>query len=263
MTGTTTENRSIAELRERLDRTDDALLDLLAERLRTCREIAEVKRAGNLPMMAQDRLDALAEKVRGFGGRNGVDPDFLAELFGLVTAETCRIEDEIITGSGSGSGLAGRAVRIDHVAIAVRDLDAAIDMFATRFGFTMLERRQVAGEFSGMDSATMRAGGVTFVLVQGDSPASNVSRYIEHYGPGVQHIALAVRGHADLLADLGERGANLLTGIIHAPGLDQSFTTREPNTGIQLEFVTRTDNAGFDDDNVRELFAAMERENVF
>jgi chorismate mutase-like protein len=260
---TTSMTESLAELRERLDRTDDALLELLATRLRTCREIAERKRAANLPMMAQDRLDALTAKVREFATSHGIDSDFLAELFDLVTTETCRIEDEIISGAESNRGLAGRAVRIDHVAIAVRDLDAAIEMFSTRYGFAMLERRQVAGEFSGMDSATMRAGGVTFVLVQGDSPASNVSKYIEHYGPGVQHIAIAVRGQEDLLVDLTGRGANLLTGIIHAPGLDQSFTTREPNSGIQLEFVTRTDNAGFDDNNVRELFAAMERENVF
>jgi 4-hydroxyphenylpyruvate dioxygenase-like putative hemolysin len=90
-----------------------------------------------------------------------------------------------------------------------------------------------------------------------------VSRYIEHYGPGVQHIAIEVDGQEALLEDLRQRKNDMLTGIIHASGLDQSFTKRETNTGIQVEFVTRTGNTGFHDDNVRELFAAMERENVY
>ncbi|WP_445271854.1 hypothetical protein, partial [Streptomyces sp. DSM 41978] len=132
-----------------------------------------------------------------------------------------------------------------------------------RYGFELVERRVVDGAASGMDSATLQAGGVTFVLCQGDSPESNVSRYIEHYGPGVQHVALEVSEQAQVQDDLRERDADLLTGIIHGPGLDQSFTRRDTNSGIQLEFVTRTGNEGFDDTNVRELFTAMERDGAF
>lgn len=262
MTVTTTDQHSLEALRAEIDRTDQALLELVAHRLETCRRIAEAKRREGVPMMAQDRLDAVAERAREFGTRTGVDPDFLAELFGLVTAETCRLEDELINGTAEG-GLAGRAVRIDHVAIAVRDLEEAIELFTTTYGFTLRERRKIDGDFSGMDSAELTAGGVIFVLVQGDSPASNVSKYIEHYGPGVQHVAISVRGQQVLLEDLGRRGADLLTGIFRAPGLEQSFTKRDPNSGLQLEFITRRDNGGFDDSNVRELFAAMEREDVY
>ena len=114
-----------------------------------------------------------------------------------------------------------------------------------------------------MLTATIRAGGVTFVLCQGDSPRSNVSQYIAAYGPGVQHIALEVVEHDGLVADLLKREADLLTQILHAPGLDQTFTKRDGNTGVQLEFVSRNNHTGFDDNNIRELFIAMERENVY
>ncbi|MEO1056718.1 MAG: GFA family protein [Actinomycetota bacterium] len=107
------------------------------------------------------------------------------------------------------------------------------------------------------------AGGVTFVLCEGDSPASNVSQYIEHYGPGVQHIALEVVDQDDLIVELGDRGAALLSGIFSGAGIRQSFTRRDERTGLQLEFVSRTDNADFDDGNVADLFMIMEKENVF
>jgi chorismate mutase-like protein len=260
---TVTNTSELAALREDIDSIDDALLDLLRRRVRTCERIADYKRDNGVPMMQQDRLDALRGKLRDYAAAHELDEEFLADVFDVVTQEACRLEDAVIEGRTASNGLAGRARRIDHVAIAVRDLEQAITMFRDRYGFAVLERRQVQGEVSGMDSATLRAGGVTFVLCQGDSPRSNVSQYIEHYGPGVQHIAIAVRGQRELLDDLADRGADLLTGVINAPGLDQSFTKREANTGVQLEFVTRTDNDGFSDNNVRELFAAMERENVY
>lgn len=252
-------------LRGEIDSIDHQLLELLHRRLVICARVAEHKRDHNIPMMQQDRLDALHAKASDFAEHHGIEKEFLRELFELITHETCRQEDVVI-GEQAGatrSILTRKAVRIDHVAIAVRDLEAAIAHFRDHYGFDVCERRTVSGTVSGMDSATLRAGGVTFVLCEGDSPHSNVSRYVEYYGPGVQHIAIAVRDQRELLDDLFERGADLLTGIINAPGLDQSFTKREPNSGIQLEFVSRTDNDGFHDANVQELFMAMEREDVY
>lgn len=114
-----------------------------------------------------------------------------------------------------------------------------------------------------MVSAVMRAGEVTFVLVQGDSPESNVSRYIEHYGPGVQHVALEIDDPTGLYDDLEKRDCDLLTGIIHSPGLSQVFTKRDKNSGIQIELINREAHEGFSENNVKELFEAMEREDVY
>jgi methylmalonyl-CoA epimerase len=156
-----------------------------------------------------------------------------------------------------------RFLAIDHVAIAVRSLPDAIEHFRGSFGFEVVEEREVSGEFSGMVTAVLMAGDVKIVLVQGTSPASNVSRYIEHYGPGVQHVAIRVDDAEGTLADLRERSCDLLTGIIHADGLDQIFTRRDQNSGMQVELISRSKNEGFSDSNVRELFEAMEREQVF
>lgn len=161
------------------------------------------------------------------------------------------------------SALAREGSRIDHVAIAVRDLDGAIDTYSAVFGFELVERRRIEGRVGGMYLAEMRAGGVTFVLVQGDSPESNVCRYIERYGPGVQHIAVEVDDVGAALDDLKQRGCRLLTGVIESPGLQQAFTARDPNSGVQLELIARGSEQGFVQSNIEELFRAMEREDEY
>jgi chorismate mutase-like protein len=270
---TSTTTPALASFRDRIDEIDERLLGALAERVEICREVAEHKREQGIAMMQPDRVAAVEDRWAELARARGLDEAFARSLCRAVIDEGCRVEDEIIGAPGdvtaaaangqAGSGFARSAIAIDHVAIAVRNLDAAISYYGDVLGFELRERRQISGRVSGMDSAVMEAGGVKFVLVQGDSPESNVSRYIEAYGPGVQHVAIEVPDPQAALEDLRARGCDLLTGIIHGPGLDQIFTKREPNSGIQLEIIARAENDGFDPSSVQELFEAMERENVF
>jgi len=259
----------LSEFRERIDEIDEQIVDLLARRFAVAREVAEHKRDGEAPMMQPDRMREVVDRVVELAGDRGLSRDLARRLYDSITEETCGVEAEIISGDGNGAagqterGLPERALAIDHVAIAVRSLPDAVEHFRDSFGFEVVEEREVAGEFSGMETAVLTAGGVKFVLVQGTSPASNVSQYIEHYGPGVQHVAIRVDRAGAVLGDLQERSCDLLTGIIHADGLDQIFTRRDPNSGMQVELISRSENEGFSDSNVRELFEAMEREHVF
>ena len=191
----TTHTPELERLRSEIDLVNDGLLELLLKRTELCRHVAECKRDHGIPMLQQDRLDALRTKVQEFAKEHGIDSTHFEEIFDLVTAEACRLENEII-GANDEQGptvLENCARRIDHIAIAVQDMDEAVVMFERRYGFTVVERRKVEGEFSGMTMVTMQSGGVTFVLCEGDSPKSNVCQYIEHYGPGVQHVAIEVR----------------------------------------------------------------------
>jgi methylmalonyl-CoA epimerase len=253
---------ALADMRAVLDQLDDELVEVIARRLELCRQIAHVKKDQGVPMMQDARVREVKRRTAARGASRGVEPRFLARLYDCIIDEACRIESEVLD-AGSTARSLGSARRIDHVAIAVRDLEAAVQTYRDRFGFELVERRTIEGGWSGMLLAEMRAGGATFVLVQGTSPASNVSRYIDHYGPGVQHLAIEVEGIDAVVEDLGDRGCDLLTGIVRGPGLDQAFTRREPNSGMQVEFVERTDNEGFSGESIRQLFEAMEREDVY
>ena len=154
--------------------------------------------------------------------------------------------------------------RIDHVAIAVRNIDEALILYQDILGFSLRERREISGAFSGMKSAELDAGGFYIVLVEGVGPESQVSRYIEEYGPGVQHIAIEVE-NVELLAEtLIGAGIKFATSIIRGEGLIQIFTQRENNTGMMFEFIQRVENSqGFETGNIQQLFEQLEAEKAY
>ena len=155
-------------------------------------------------------------------------------------------------------------VRLDHVAIAVEDLEAGIDFYHKVLGFELTERRTTQGRWTGMDSAVMLAGKITFVLIQGKSPESQVSRYIEHYGPGVQHVAVRVRDLDQLVPKLEEAGMEFSTNIIRSNGLRQIFSKRDKNSGMMIELIERLDEAAtFSDESVQDLFRQLEANDAY
>lgn len=262
----TTELSELNELQERLDETDRVLLQALEKRFELCREIAAAKLANDVGVMQPAQIDEAVDHCASFAGALRLDAGFVKRFCRLIVEKSCKIERELMSSgeeTAEVSELGRRGVRIDHAAIAVRDLDAAIETFTKKYGFRVMDRRPVTGSMSGMEVAAIEAGDLTLVLVMGTDPQSNVTRYIEHYGPGVQHLALLVDGLSDVHADLKERHANLLTEIVNAPGLRQAFTRRDSNTGMQFEFLERSNINEFEEDNIRKLYDAMDNEDVY
>lgn len=161
-------------------------------------------------------------------------------------------------------GGATRYQKIDHIAIAVRDLEAAIEFFQVSLGFTLMQRRVVHGARTGMVSAEMEHNSIKFVLCQGTEPASQVSQLIDNYGVGVAHIALAVDDAEAAARDLGRQGLRFDTTVIRGPGLKQVFSSRDANSGLSFEFIERKEGEhGFREENIQELFAQLERSGAY
>jgi methylmalonyl-CoA/ethylmalonyl-CoA epimerase len=262
----TTEVSELKGLQERLDETDRALLAALDKRFELCREMAAAKLASDVGVMQPVEIDAAVDHLASFADSTTLEPGFVKRFCRLIVEKSCKIERELMSPDDEAtetSVLGRRGVRIDHAAIAVRDLDAAIETYTKRYGFRLMDRRPVKGSMSGMEVAAIEAGDLTLVLVMGTDPQSNVTRYIEHYGPGVQHLALLVDDLSEVHEDLKERDANLLTDIVNAPGLRQAFTRRDNNTGMQFEFLERSNINEFEEDNIRQLYDAMDNEDVY
>lgn len=151
---------------------------------------------------------------------------------------------------------------IDHVAIAVRDLEESIAFYSLALGFEVTERRTTEGRHSAMVSAVMKAGPITVVLLQGTSPESQVTRYVEHYGPGVQHIAIGVKDLPELVEELKASGVQFDTTIIASGGLRQIFTKRDPGSGMMYEIIERL-GGDFSDESVQNLFNQLEEHDSF
>lgn len=152
---------------------------------------------------------------------------------------------------------------IDHIAIAVVNLDAAVQLFSEVLGFAVKRRLHINGAKTGMLSAEMEHGGLKFVLCQGTEPESQVTRLIDAYGPGVAHVALEVDDVATAVIELGARGMKFDTTVIEGPGLTQAFTSRDPNSGLSIELIKRSGEAGFVEANVQELFDQLEKSGSY
>lgn len=153
--------------------------------------------------------------------------------------------------------------RIDHIAIAVQDLDQAIAFYCNTLGFQLLRRRLITGTQSGMISAEIAHNGIKFVLCQGTEAISQVSQLIAHYGCGVAHIALAVDDVETAAQTLRARGLGFDTSIIRSEGLTQIFSTRDRNSGLSFEFIERSGEEGFSNDNVQQLFEQLEQSGAY
>jgi len=168
------------------------------------------------------------------------------------------------TATSTASVLAEHTVRLDHVAVAVADLEAAIRFYADVLGYEVKERRETKGQFTGMVSAVLDAGPWILVLVQGSSEASQVARYVAAYGPGVQHIAIQVRDLPTVVERLKESGMEFDTTIIQGTGIRQAFTHRDPASGMMYELIERQEPDGhFTDESVAELFRQLEERDAF
>jgi chorismate mutase-like protein len=259
----TTSSQDLGGLRARIDQLDAALIAIVAERLAVCREVAAVKQHSDTPVIQPTRVRDVVTSRRQQAIEAGVDADFAEQLFRVLLTETHRIEvaghrpdpapDKQAAGGGS-SGLDTVASRVDHVVVAVPDLQPAVDSLVRRFGFHEVP---LADPQPGM--AAVSAGGVTFVLV---SPAASpaVARYVQARGGGVQHVALEVLNAGYARACLSDAGAPLLTEVVvDDDGHEQFFAADDPATGVQLGFISRTGHrVGVGTANVLALFDVLD-----
>jgi 4-hydroxyphenylpyruvate dioxygenase-like putative hemolysin len=152
------------------------------------------------------------------------------------------------------SGLDTVATRLDHIVIAVDDVESAKSTLRDRFGFHEVAMAGAARP----GICTLAVGGVTFVLV-GPQASPSVAAYLETHGQGVQHIAVEVLNAGFARACLADAGTPLLTEVlVDQDGHEQFFAVSEPAAGIQLGFISRTGHrVGVGAENVLALFDAI------
>jgi methylmalonyl-CoA/ethylmalonyl-CoA epimerase len=125
-------------------------------------------------------------------------------------------------------------VAIDHVGIAVADLDEAVDWYQHTFGMTMVH--QEVNEEQGVREAMLvagTAGETQLQLLAPLRPDSPIARFLDRSGPGIQQIAYRVEDIEAVSAELQSRGLRLLYE-----------TPRRGTAGARINFIHPKDAGG-------------------
>ena len=101
-----------------------------------------------------------------------------------------------------------KLLNLDHVAIAVNDLEASIAGYRQRYRVEPLYREVV--DEQGVEEAMIPVGGSFIQLLQPLSPDSPVGKFLARRGEGLHHIAYAVTNIDFALSHLREQGAQLI-----------------------------------------------------
>ena len=131
----------------------------------------------------------------------------------------------------------GGPLGVDHVAIAVADLEEASTLFARLLGMSPVWVREFPEQE--VRVAMFRVPGVKIELLQGTNPLSAVARFVQKRGPGLHHICYAVKDLKSTLARLAEEGIKPLgagdeTGV---EGRPITFLHPKSTGGVLTEFI--------------------------
>jgi methylmalonyl-CoA/ethylmalonyl-CoA epimerase len=77
--------------------------------------------------------------------------------------------------------------RIDHIGVAVEDLDAAIELY--RSSFRMAEQHRETVEAFGVEAVLLEIGDGHVELLKPLSPDTGVGKFLAKNGPGLHHVA--------------------------------------------------------------------------
>ena len=128
------------------------------------------------------------------------------------------------------------ARHINHVAIAVKDIDDTLAFYRDVFGTGEVEVEDI--EDQAVRAALVRIGGSQLEFIQPTDPEGGVARFIERRGEGVHHIAFEVD---DLQASLGALNEHGVRTIDTAPreGLSGMIGFIHPRStrGVLIELV--------------------------
>jgi methylmalonyl-CoA/ethylmalonyl-CoA epimerase len=98
--------------------------------------------------------------------------------------------------------------RIDHVGVAVEDLDGAIALYEGTFGMQVAHRETV--EAQGVEAVLLDVGDGHVELLRPLGPETPVGKFLAKRGEGLHHVAYAVADIDAALAELRDRGIELI-----------------------------------------------------
>ncbi len=129
--------------------------------------------------------------------------------------------------------------KVDHVGIAVKDLEQAKKFYTEMLGIPAMGEEVVAEQK--VKVCFIPCGDSEIELLESTEPDGPIAKFIEKKGEGIQHVALNVDNIENALADLKEKGVRLIDEKPRygAGGASIAFVHPKSTGGILLELSQR------------------------
>lgn len=127
---------------------------------------------------------------------------------------------------------------IEHIGIAVEDLDAAIKYYEQVIGLECYAVEEVKDQK--VKTAFFKIGDTKIELLESTDPDGPIGKYIAKKGPGIHHLAFAVPDVDQALEDAAGKGVRLIDaeGRKGAEGLNIGFLHPKSTFGVLTEFCS-------------------------
>ncbi len=130
-------------------------------------------------------------------------------------------------------------MKLHHIGVAVKDLNAAMKFYSEVLGLKLLGVEEVKEE--GVKIAMFDVGGARIELLQGISPESSISKFVEKRGEGIHHIALQVDDVDKFCEDLSKKGVQLTypqPKLVSGGSRRINFIHPKSTSGVLLEVLS-------------------------
>jgi len=127
--------------------------------------------------------------------------------------------------------------RVDHVGIAVSDLEAAIALYEGTLGMPLVHRETIGDQ--GVEAVLLDVGESHVELLAPLGPETTVGRFVAKRGDGLHHVAYAVDDIEEALAGLVEAGIELIDATPRRGIRDSRVAFLRPRStgGVLTEIV--------------------------
>ena len=133
--------------------------------------------------------------------------------------------------------------KIEHVALAVADLDAAVEHYEKVWGLAVAHRERV--EDQGVEEAMLPLGESYLQLLGPTGPDTTVGKFVAKRGEGLHHIAYEVNDLEGALRQLKEQGVALIDEKPRRGGRGHmvAFVHPKSNHGLLVELIQAPDKS--------------------
>ena len=135
------------------------------------------------------------------------------------------------------SGAESDTRRLDHIAVAVEDLDGAVEIYTRLLG-SVPEKMETDREF-GVRVAIWSLGEAKIELMEGLDQDTTVARFVEKKGPGLHHLCFAVTDLKETIDRLSREGFEFIGSgdDIGVEGHPVAFAHPRSTGGVLTEFI--------------------------